>query len=193
MIASEGHHSTAHTSTETHQNLDSLESARGVLVHTRQARELAVGHWLLTATNDRRQARVEWETSGIALLRCGSIFSAVRIPAVVVHAAAGTEDAQAVDAYLSDALQGGPVFSDSCSQVYYALVPASTARRWDVPETECLGVNCYLGVPSPERTSPAAYRSHWSVPMDGPGALCTPDSVSQMVLYGRYRRAEGRR
>ncbi|WP_274558582.1 hypothetical protein [Streptomyces spiramyceticus] len=162
-------------------------------MHTRQAREFAVGHWLLAATNDRRQARVEWETSGIALLRCGGIFSAVRIPAVVVRTAAGTEDAQAVDAYLSDALHGGPVFGDSCSQVYYALVPASTARGWDVPETECLGVNCHLGVPSPELTAPETYRSHWSVPMDGPGVLCTPGAVSQLVLYGRYRRAQVRR
>ncbi|MBT2395348.1 hypothetical protein [Streptomyces sp. ISL-100] len=180
------------TSTEPCRDLDPPLGTHGVLVHTRQAQELAVGHWLLTATNDRRTARVERETSGIALLRCGSIFSAIRIPAAVVRAAAGTDDTEAVDAYLCEALQDGPVFADAYSRRYYALVPASTALRWDVPNTECLGVNCFVGVPSPKLTDPA-YPSYWSVPMNGPGALCTPGAVSQLVLYGRFRQAEARR
>lgn len=189
MIASEGRHSKALTATESRQDRELRQSACGVLVHTRAERELAVSHWLLTATDDRRLARAEWDETGIALLRCGTVFAAVRIPGAVVHAAAGAEDAKRVDAYLGGALHGGPVFIDSGSQVYYALVPASTARRWDIPDTECLGVASYLGVPSPASTDPTSNRSYWCVPMDGPGALCTPRAVSQMVMHGRFRQA----
>ena len=86
-----------------------------VLVHTRFERQLAVGHWLLAAAPDIKEARKEWAVDGIALLRCGGIFSAIRVPAEVVHAAAGTEELHQVNAYLSAALMGGPVFVDVAS------------------------------------------------------------------------------
>ncbi|MFG2632000.1 hypothetical protein [Streptomyces sp. NPDC048473] len=144
-----------------------------VLVHTRRERELAVSHWLLAAAPDMKAARREWEGTGIALLRCGGIFSAIRVPAEEVHAAAGTEDLHQVDAYLSEALMGGPVFVDVTSRRYYVLVPASAALQdvWEsrlVPDAECLGSGCFLGVLTPKATDPyEAARTgacRWTVP-----------------------------
>lgn len=64
----------------------SAESAlQEVLVHTRHERELAVSHWLLAAAQEVKEARKEWAVAGIALLRCGGIFSAIRVPAEVVQ------------------------------------------------------------------------------------------------------------
>ncbi|WP_266978452.1 hypothetical protein [Streptomyces sp. NBC_01669] len=166
-------------------------------MHSRCERELAVSHWLLAAAEDMKAARREWEGTGIALLRCGGLFAAIRIPAGIVQAAAGTEDPKRIGVYLDEAVHG-PVFIDTSSQRYYALVPASTPRlpQWadrKVPDAECLGSGCFLGVPRPQRTEPEQFRSYWCVPMDGPGALCSPDAVSQLVAYGRYQRALGER
>ncbi|MEV6164384.1 hypothetical protein AB0L71_21090 [Streptomyces sp. NPDC052052] len=163
-------------------------------MRTRKDRESVVGDWLLGAAPDLDEARTEWATTGIALLRCGGAFTAVRIQADIVQAAAGTEDPERVDAFLAEALHGGPVFIDRSSRRYYALVPASTSRlpQWAgcaVPGAECLGSGCFLGVPCLQRTEPEESRCYWCVPMSGPGALCSPDAVSQLVAYGRFRRA----
>ncbi|MEU9201931.1 hypothetical protein [Streptomyces sp. NPDC048332] len=167
-----------------------IQPSTGVLVHARKDRERAVGHWLLTAAHDIAKARHEWGTRGIALLRCGGVFTAVRIPADLVQAAAGTREAGRISTYLGEALSG-PVFIDTSSQRYYALVPASTARRWDrraVPGVECLGSGAYLGVPRPQRTDPEEARSYPCVPMDGPGDRCNPVAVLQVVTYGALER-----
>ncbi|MFF4179746.1 hypothetical protein [Streptomyces sp. NPDC001750] len=164
-------------------------SRRPVFVHSRRDRELAVSHWLLSAAPDLGEARAQWAKTGIALLRCGGVFTAVRIEADIVQAAAGTEDPERIGVYLKRCLQGGPVFIDTSSRRYYVLVPAST--QWVgrvVPGVECLGPGCFLGVPHPQRTEPDLSRSYWCVPMDGPGALCSPDAVSQLVAYGAYQR-----
>lgn len=85
--------------------------------------------WLLSSAEDRAQARAEWDETGLALLRCGGLFTAVRIEADLVHAAAGTIESAAVDAYLDAALLGGPAFADRGSGRFYVLVPPSAARR----------------------------------------------------------------
>lgn len=79
------------------------------VVHTRAVREAAVATWLLSSADDRAQARAEWDETGLALLRCRGLYTAVRIEADLVHAAAGTTESAAVDAYLDAALLGGPV------------------------------------------------------------------------------------
>lgn len=172
-------------------------NSRPVFVHPRKDRELAVSHWLLSAAPDMCEARDQWCTKGIALLRCGAVFAAVRIQADIVQAAAGTEDTEHTDAYLKEALQGGPVFIDTSSQRYYALVPASTSQmpQWAsaVPGAECLGPGCFLGVPSPQQTDPSSFRSYWCVPMDGPGVLCSPDAVALLIAYGSHQRSAGQR
>lgn len=182
------------TSTDTSHHVPRpVETQPGVLVHTTADRHLAAGHWLLAAAEDTRRARNEWADSGIALLRCGTLFTAVRFSAGLVHAAAGAEEPRAVDAYLAEALMGGPVFVDRRWWLYYALVPASSARlpQWErpAPDAECLGRNSYLGVPDPVRTDPDAGSSYWCVPMGGPGLLGNPDAVAQLLAYGRHRLA----
>ncbi|MGW1723495.1 hypothetical protein ACWCQK_11275 [Streptomyces sp. NPDC002306] len=162
------------------------------VVHTRAERELAVSHWLVCAADDLRAAQEQWEDQGVALLRCGGLFSAVRIPAAIVFAAAGTDDRDGVDAFLADALHGGPVFVDTISGCYYCLVPASAQRWWTSVDAACLGRESYLGVPNPcLDASSAGARSYWCVPMDGPGDLCVAATVHKLVLLGRHRRIRG--
>ncbi len=150
-------------------------------------RRLAVEHWLLAAAPDRTRTRTEWEERPFAMLPCGGLFAAVRIPALVVQAAAGSADEEQVDAYLGDALMRGPVICDRYAGRYYALVPVSASRRWDVPGTVCLGVGSELGVPRPGLVAADCTRVYWSVPMDSAGELCSPSAVSQAVMTGRYR------
>ncbi|MEJ8654693.1 hypothetical protein WKI65_43345 [Streptomyces sp. MS1.AVA.3] len=158
-------------------------------VTKRSERELAVEHWLLSAAEDRRQARGDWSATGIAFLRCGGIFSAVSIPTALVQAAASSQERARLDAYLTGALLGGPVIASTAAGLHYALVPPSTARNWSVPETECLAPGASLAVPAADRD---AYGTYWSVPMDSPGDLCVPAAVAQMALYGVYRQLERR-
>ncbi|MBX9395679.1 hypothetical protein K4749_19270 [Streptomyces sp. TRM72054] len=168
-----------------------METSPGVLVHSRSDRNAAVQHWLLCAAQNRDTARLEWRERGFTLLRCGGLFTAIRIPAAVVCAAAGTEDREEVGEFLETALHGGPVFVDQTAAWFYALVPASTAQTWQKPQTECFGQDTYLGVPHPSiDRRHARARSYWAVPMDGPGNLCSPGAVSQLVEVGRLRQAE---
>ncbi|MET9919432.1 hypothetical protein ABZZ04_20365 [Streptomyces sp. NPDC006435] len=162
-------------------------------MHSSADRRLAATHWLLSAAPDMREARAQWAAEGITLLRCGAVFTAVRIRADIVQAAADAEDPERIDAYLKEVLRGGPVFIDTSSQRYYVLVPASMSRlpQWagSVPGAECLGPGCFLGVPNPQRTEPELSRSYWCAPMDGPGALCSPNAVALLVAYGSHRRS----
>ncbi len=162
----------------------------GVLVHTRPDRERAIATWLLSATEERRRARLEWQETGVAMLRCGTLFSAVRITARLVHAACGTDQTEAVNAHLAKALLGGPVIHDPRHTRYYALVPADTATKWlSTKDTEGLGRDCYLGVPRPHLTTydPQTWCPYWSVPMPSAGELCVPHAVAQLAAFGRFR------
>ncbi|MBT2490667.1 hypothetical protein J7E96_19530 [Streptomyces sp. ISL-96] len=150
-------------------------------------RQLAAQHWLSSASPDSAQTRREWQERPVAMLSCGSLFAAVRIPADLVQAAAQQTDAALIDVYLAGALHNGPVICDRYAHWYYALVPASTARRWDVPETVCLGVGASLGVPRPGLCGAESERVYWSVPMDSAGSLCSPHAVSQLVMTGRFK------
>ncbi len=171
------------------------EAGAGALVHSRKDRELAVGTWLLAAAQDIKLARIQWQESGIALLRCGGLFGAIRLSADLVRAAAGTDNTQKIDAFLAEALHGGPVFIDLYAQRYYVLVPVSAgqlpgwAARRDL-EAEFLGRGCFLGVPRPENTEPEGVRSYWCVPMNGPGNLTGSHAVAQLLAVARFRRAQ---
>ncbi|MER6477703.1 hypothetical protein [Streptomyces filamentosus] len=169
-----------------------VEAGPGVLVHPGSDRSAGAASWLILAARDADEARREWATHGLALLRCGTLFTAVRIPADIVLAAAGTTDRAELAAYLTTALDGGPCFYDSGSQSFYALTPRSAAPRWDVPDTELLsGDDRFLGVPATTLTAPDPQcAAHWVVPMDGPAALCDPGIVRWLVQRGRFRRSE---
>ncbi|MGP2437001.1 hypothetical protein [Streptomyces sp. JW3] len=163
----------------------------GILVHTRAVRDFAASTWLLMAAPDIQQAREEWAAHGVALLRCGTLFTVVRDPLVLIEAAAGTEDRQQIGEYLSQALLGGPAFLDQTAHSVYFLVPGSTGRTWRVPDTDIAGADTYIGVPVPG-VQPDG-RRYWLVEMDGPGMLCSPSAVMQLVMHARYRAVAGGR
>lgn len=148
---------------------------------------LAVEHWLLSTVPDRRRVREEWEEHSLALLPCGALFTAVRIPSFLVQAAAGSDQQDSVDRYLAAELVGGPVICNRHADQYYALVPASTVRRWNAPGAVCLGTGQELGVPRPGLGGADGAWVYWSVPMDSAGELCSPAAVAQIVTVGRYR------
>ncbi|MFJ5035552.1 hypothetical protein ACIQB5_47875 [Streptomyces sp. NPDC088560] len=164
-------------------------------VVTAAERRLAVEHWLLMATDDWQRARQEWRRDGVALLRCGGLFSAIRISAPVVHAAAGTDDPTAVDHYLAQVLLGGPVFTDRSNLRYYVLVGNSTGlrREWTLrrDDAEFMGRGHYVGVPAVDATSREVAGSYWCVEMASAGELAAPDVASQLVRIGRFRLARG--
>ncbi|NML55371.1 hypothetical protein HHL19_16505 [Streptomyces sp. R302] len=164
-----------------------------MLVHSRSDREAGAETWLILAAHDKRQAQREWAEYGVALLRCGKTFTAIRVPAEIVHAVAGTSDRDEVASYLATALDRGPCFFDGNSQSYYALAPRSAAGRWSVPGTEALGGDFFLGVPATTITAPdPRCAAWWVVPMEGPAALCDVGIVRWLVERGRMRLAEVR-
>ncbi|WP_254876261.1 hypothetical protein [Streptomyces sp. CAI-85] len=139
-------------------------------------------------------ARKQWRELGAAMLPLGGLISAVRIPARLVHAVAGTAVPADVDEFLEHALDGGPVV---CvlhgGPRYYALVPGSmprtwhdAAEEWRAVEVDCLGRDALLGVPPVTRVDhdPATWASYWSVPMASAGELCAPLSVARLVAAG---------
>ncbi|GHE58524.1 hypothetical protein [Streptomyces capitiformicae] len=174
--------------------LDEYEEAEDRYIAAATGRALAVEHWLLSAADDSSWARSEWRESGVALLRCGTLFGVIRISGEVVRAAAGTEDPYGVDAFLARAMLGGPVFTDTVTRRYYVMVSPSTGSRseWtrrSDKDAEYLGRSHYLGVPSVHATSPDGPRAYWCVPMAGAGELASAEAVSQLLSVGRYRLA----
>lgn len=164
----------------------------GIVLPTRAEVDPAITHWLLAATESRARARTEWQESGVTMLKTGTLFSAIRMSARLVHAAAGTTDTGAVDGYLVRALVGGPVIHDPDRCRYSALVPASTARRWTAcRDAEALGRDAYVAVPRPGLTTADASTGgpYWSVSMESAGMLCVPAAVAALVEIGRYELA----
>lgn len=144
-------------------------------------RAAAVESWLLTAAPDSAQARAEWAASGVTRIRCGEVFSAVRIPVELVYAAAQAREPGVVDGYLAGALQGGPVFLDTYWQHFYALVRPDAWARWEARDAEGMGHGVELEVPHPSRTRCEAGRAYWCVPVDAPGQLCETNAVTQLL------------
>lgn len=176
------------------RELRPVESGPGVLVHTRADRELATAHWLLSAHPVPVRARQEWNDNKVALLPLGTLCSAVRLPARLVHAVACCGDPAEVDAFLDDVLEGGPVICDPRGLRYYALVPGSMPTTWcDAAEewrslgVECLGRGTYLGVPRVDLVDfdPRTLVSYWSVPMPSAAVLCAPLKVARLIAAGK--------
>lgn len=155
-------------------------------VVTGRERLLAVEQWLLDAADNELAARQQWRKDGIALLRCGRSFDAVRIPLAIIEAAAGSEHRIMIAAYLHEALLGGPAFVDGSRNLVYCLV-APTANDWRVPGTEYLDEGSYLGMPV--LRAPGHAQSCWLIEPDGPGVVCRPDPVKQLAEFGRFRAA----
>jgi len=176
-----------------------VEAEPGVLVHSSADRELAASHWLLAAHPNPRQAQREWTDKKLALLPLGTLFSAVRIPQTLVFAIAGRVSHEEADAFLADALNGGPVICDPKGHRYYALVPGSMPAKWTAAAdewmqlgVECLGHGTYLGVPRVDAVdlNPETWASYWSVPMPSAAELCFPLTVARLIAAGKRCLAE---
>lgn len=182
-------HTDAPANTRSTPETDShLEPDPKAIVSTAE-RQMAVRHWLLAALDGpgRDRARQEWDSHGTAFFRLGLRFSAVRFHARLVHGVAGTAALEGSDAYLVEALDGGPVICDPYSWHYYALLPPSALERFTYPGgkwgVERLGSNSFLGVPRVERTAidRGDHASYWASPMPSAGELCDARSVARLL------------
>ncbi|MEU5432958.1 hypothetical protein AB0G73_06215 [Streptomyces sp. NPDC020719] len=146
----------------------------------------AITNWLASAHDTPTRARREFDV-GIALVPTGTKFDAIRLPAPVVHAAAGSSAPEAVVAFLAEGLKVGAVIHDAygVGVWYYALVPPGTYDHWRVPGVECLAPGTWLGVPRLDflpRPGP-----HWALPPRAVGSVCDARAVAALVLRGRDR------
>jgi hypothetical protein len=175
------------------QGRDTDEAIGGHIVTTGE-RHLAIEHWLLLSARDRVQARAEWQHDGLTYLRCGARFTAVRIPDVLVHAAAKSRAPEQVDAFLAHALEGGPVIASPGLSRYYVLVPPSAAAHWrEDTGTQCLPAGMELGVPPLSMTRYERGVSYWAVEPASAGELCQPGLADRLARYGQRKWAELRR
>lgn len=146
--------------------------------------ELSVEGWLLTASPYPGTGRHEWDEGDVTFLRCGSLFSAVRMPRDLVHAAAETSVPDEVDWFLLTALDGGPVFASRRLGFYYALVSADVPNYWTGPAAQCVKADTTLAVPPVWQTDYVNGGSYWPVPPPGVGAFCLPSLVARLTTYG---------
>ncbi|MFC8341198.1 hypothetical protein ACFUJX_29850 [Streptomyces rubiginosohelvolus] len=163
-----------------------MHELTGVTVQLGREQRLAGGHWLLGAAPSLQEARATWEESGSAWLRPGVLFGAVVVRAGVVHAALGM-DSPIGCAPLVDI--GGPVFYSDAGfgreGAYTALVPAPVALVWSVNGSLPHHRRALLEVPAPQVVMPErAGRPWWVVPLDGPGLLCDPNLLADLVKQG---------
>lgn len=166
-----------------------------MLVHPTADRHLATAHWLLSMlpTPSRDQARLEWQEHQVAMLPLGTLFSAVRIPGRLMIALTACTETAELDAFMGQALGGGPVVCDPRHSRYYALVPAGMPKRWQhaaeawrAMGVELLGPGSYLGVPQVDAVECTPARaSYWSVPMNSSATLCSPPAVARQISAGR--------
>lgn len=191
---------TAHGQNQGQPALRPVQLDTGALVHTTADRRLAIQHWLLSTCSPagRDRARMEWRDQGVALLPLGTLFSAVRLPGALVQALAASTDPEDIDAFLEEALKGGPVICDPSGLRYYALVPASVPRtykqaideEWRPNDVDVLGRDSYLGVPPVDAVEHRPHTSYWSVPMPSAAELCGALTVGRLIAAGVGRLAE---
>ncbi|MFE4752363.1 hypothetical protein ACFRIB_19145 [Streptomyces mirabilis] len=161
-----------------------MEAAPGVMVHPGQDRYLAVEHWLCCASPEARQ---DWRDEEMPPLRCGILFTAVSLPGYLIHSVAGSTEPAEVDAFLAQALEGGPVIASGGHRRYWALVPPSAVDGWTDPASECLAPGTFLGVPPIHRKTHQPGLSYWAVAMDSPAVLCSTGLVTWLSRMGQTR------
>ncbi|WP_046507615.1 hypothetical protein [Streptomyces odonnellii] len=153
--------------------------------HQPLAADDPVEDWLASSLRRPRAARWHWYYEGRpALLPTGAVFDAVRMPAGLVHAAAGSGRPGAVGTALAGALDG-PVIGDIAW--YYALVPPRTTETWGSPLAVVRGRGAWLTVPRVDWVEPRPVGPHWAVPAERVGKLCAPDAVAELLRAGRDR------
>lgn len=155
------------------------------------AARTSMGMWLASSHRTPEQPWHEWAADGVAVLPTGSAFDAVRIPAVIVHAAVESADADTVGIALAERLDG-PVIHDARGRNYYALVRPRV--RIDLeptsPGVELLPAQTHLGVPAVERCENTPVTPiYWAVPGNRPGH-CDAAAVALLVRVGAARLAD---
>ncbi|MCY0957761.1 hypothetical protein [Streptomyces sp. H27-H5] len=157
---------------------------------TRSERRLASGHWLLAAAPSVSAANAAWKETGETWLQPSPLFTAVLVPASIVHAATGVDSPEECAPALQEALDG-PVFYDPgafrADGAYVVLLPASAATIWNVPSTTLHAPRALLLVPAPDRCEPVGDRPWWVLPLEGPGELCPPALLASLACLGRRR------
>ncbi|MFE7114325.1 hypothetical protein ACFU99_02730 [Streptomyces sp. NPDC057654] len=125
-------------------------------------------------------AENQWHTWGLALVRVGPAWDAVKLPSSLVHRVAGGHDRERVSAAFRRFGVTGPVFVERGT--YVALVPPGTAAEWQAA-AECVTTTAremrYMGVPAPR---PPGVSSHWVNPPAG--AMCSASAVRALVEAG---------
>ncbi|MFI6350260.1 hypothetical protein [Streptomyces sp. NPDC050560] len=146
-----------------------------------------VAVWLASAHPRPAEVHKAWrDPCGMAELPCNGPFTVVRLPSLIVHAAVGTDDRDAVSAQFGKLLDG-PVFCEPGAARYCPLVPADTAKEWQLSRVECLGPGCCVDMPSPATVEPSGQSAYWAVPLDEPGRLCDPEAVHALTRQGQKR------
>ncbi|MYZ36663.1 MULTISPECIES: hypothetical protein [unclassified Streptomyces] len=147
--------------------------------------------WLASSSRLPGKAHDHWYRQGRpALLPTGVIFDAVRMPAVLVHAAVGSAEPDSVAGELSKILKG-PVIAET--GWYYALVPPRTTETWRSPLAVVRGRGAWLTVPRVDHTKPRHSGCHWSVPVEQVGKLCDPAGAAELLQVGRERLEDSER
>lgn len=176
-----------------------VETGSGAVVHLGADRRLATEHWLLSTLADQQRdgARLQWQEHHVALLPLGTLFSAVRIPELVVQAVARTDHQGMTAEFLASVLDDGPVICDPTQRWFYALVPASMPARWTEAaavwqedlNVACLGRASFLGVPRLDciGLDITTNSSYWTSPMQSAGELCDPMAVARMIAAAARR------
>ncbi|MEU1815117.1 hypothetical protein ABZ543_07960 [Streptomyces roseifaciens] len=158
-------------------------------VTTRTEHQAAVSHWLLAGARSASEAHTGWEESGTAWLCPDQLFTAVIVPADVVHAALGRSTPRACAAPLASTLVG-PVFYSpegfGPQGAYTVLLPPHTGEAWDVPGAVVHPASALLLVPDPGKCEPTE-GPWWVVPLASPDQLGSLYLLTALVVMGRDR------
>ncbi|MGC0418425.1 hypothetical protein [Embleya sp. AB8] len=144
----------------------------------------------LKAASPMGNAEGEWFRSGAAWLQPGSVFSAVAVPAPLIHAAVDRRSPEEAAAPLAEALDGPVYYRPSrfdLDEEYTVLLSVSDGEAWDMPPTRRIGTHAFVRVPAPGRYRPRVDGdSWWVVPATGPD-LCTAARLAALLDAGWQR------
>ncbi|MFH8977995.1 hypothetical protein [Streptomyces sp. NPDC017890] len=150
-------------------------------------RHLAAEAWLLAAAPRTNQFRREWNEGGAAFPRCRDLSTALRVPAAVVFAAAGTGDPHATSGFPTEEVEEEPVIAHHGATPFSFLMPARTGRRpAPAPGPDHLAARTWLGAPTLRATCPQGAQSCRPVPMTGIAELCNGGLVARLVQRGHH-------
>ncbi|MFI6977224.1 hypothetical protein ACIBSV_01395 [Embleya sp. NPDC050154] len=154
----------------------------------RPARLVAFGTWLPSAAPSKAQAHVQWYESGAAWLRPGMVFSAVVVPARLVHVALRVRKPEECVKPLARLLAGPVFYSPPGAEhesSYTALLPVAEGRTWREPQTRLCSGQGLLWVPAPGRYLPATDGCPWWVVAGHGDSLCAAVDLAALVLRSR--------